>query len=107
MPKGNWREFAEFAQNNNFLENPSIQNKTDRTVRVQRTRGGKAGKTVTVIKGLDLTVSEAKMLLKQLKTICGTGGTLKEGIMELQGDQVKTSMEFLAKEGFSPRQSGG
>ena len=65
------------------------------------------GKTVTVITGLDLTAAEAKTLLKKLKIRCGTGGTLKEGIMELQGDQVKTSMEFLAKEGFSPRQSGG
>ena len=107
MPKGSWREFEDLP----LKENPRISEmlpvKADRAVKVQRTRGGKGGKTVTIIRGLGLKQLDAKNLLKKLKIRCGTGGTLKSEYIELQGDQVQTSIEFLKTEGFNPKKSGG
>ncbi len=107
MTKGSWREFDNPVVNDCTERSSSLVIKADRPVRVQRTRAGKKGKTVTVITGLGLNNSEAKLLLKTLKTCCGTGGTIKTDSMELNGDQVSTAMALLRKEGFSPKQAGG
>lgn len=76
-------------------------------VRVQPTRGGKGGKTVTVIRGLELDSKGLKSLLKTLKTKSGTGGTAKDGVIELQGDQVDVVLELLNAEGYRPKRAGG
>ena len=70
-------------------------------------RGGKGGKTVTVIRGLDLDPAGFKSLLKKLKTRIGSGGTVKEDLIELQGDQVDLALELLTKEGYRPKRAGG
>jgi translation initiation factor 1 len=62
---------------------------------------------VTVITGLAAAEAEARQLLKQLKASAGTGGTLKDGVIELQGDQVAVAMAALEKEGYRPKQAGG
>jgi translation initiation factor 1 len=46
-------------------------------------------------------------LLKQLKASCGTGGTLKDGVIELQGDQLTAALAALEAAGFRPKQAGG
>ena len=46
-------------------------------------------------------------LLKKLKTRIGSGGTAKDGVIELQGDQVDTALELLSKEGYRPKRAGG
>ncbi len=107
MPKGIWREFENPAQNLSEENSLNISSKSDRVVRVQRTRGGRSGKTVTIISGLDLEDIELRKLLKKLKTKCGTGGTIKAGNIELQGQQIQSAIEFLKKDGFNPKQSGG
>jgi len=106
MPKGSWREFDDpsISKPNRVK---SIIEKAELNVRVQRTRGGKGGKTVTVISGLELNDGEAKSLLKILKARCGTGGTLKGDSLELQGDQIVDTLELLRKEGYRPKKSGG
>jgi len=106
MPKGSWREFdgPSTSKPNNSEEGVE---KVLRNVRVQRTRVGKGGKTVTVISGLGLNAVEARDLLKMLKARCGTGGTLKEEDLELQGDQLAYVLELLKKEGYRPKHSGG
>jgi translation initiation factor 1 len=76
-------------------------------VRVQRTKAGKGGKTVTVISGLEIADSEALALLKALKARVGTGGAMKEGLLELQGDQVAAVLGELENAGFKPKQAGG
>jgi translation initiation factor 1 len=76
-------------------------------VRVQRTRAGKGGKLVTVITGLEIGEAEAKALLKALKSGAGTGGTLRDGVIELQGDQLAVALERLTAAGFRPKQAGG
>ena len=106
MSKGSWREFD---QPSTFRSDTSksFVAKAELSVRVQKTRGGKGGKTVTVISGLKLDHAETRRLLKKLKTSCGTGGTTKGELIELQGDQVTVSLELLRKEGYRPKKAGG
>ncbi len=107
MSKGGWSEFNDpFKTIGNDTQN-SVTPKGKRQVRLERTRSGKKGKLVTVIKGLELNPIEAKEILKNLKVACGTGGALKGNFLELQGDQISKAQDFLFKEGFRPKQSGG
>ena len=107
MPKGSWKEFDDLSGNGNGTCSQNTLSKVDRVVRIQKTRGGKRGKTVTIIKGLSLNECDLKKLLKKLKIKCGTGGTIKEDLVELQGDQVKAALDVLKNDGFNPKQSGG
>ena len=107
MPKGSWREFGSVSSDDTSKSDESDQDKFDMPVRVQKTRAGKSGKTVTLITGISLTDSDIKRLLKRLKINCGTGGTIKDGTIELQGDQINKVMEVLQKEGLSPKKAGG
>jgi translation initiation factor 1 len=76
-------------------------------VRVQATRAGRKGKTVTVITGFQAKPETLQALLKQLKTQCGTGGTLKDNEIEIQGDQKQKILEILIKLGYKAKISGG
>ena len=107
MPKGSWREFDNSLHHSETGVVSSIQSKAVLPVRIQRTRVGKGGKTVTLITGLDLPYVHLKTLLKKLKAKCGTGGTIKEHFLELQGDQVQIALEVLKKQGYQAKQSGG
>ena len=60
-----------------------------------------------MIRGLELDPNELKALLKKLKTRIGSGGTAKDGLIELQGDQVELALELLTKEGYRPKRAGG
>jgi translation initiation factor 1 len=60
----------------------------------------RCGKAVTVVAGLVLAEAEMKGLLKELKARCGAGGTVKDGDLEIQGDQREAVREFLAAKGF-------
>ena len=68
---------------------------------------GRKGKGVTVIKGLPLAEDALKVLGKKLKTQCGTGGAVKDGQIEVQGDNRNKIKELLEKEGFSSKFTGG
>ena len=108
MPKGGWQEFSttDSLQRPSGTEKQPIA-KAEQTVRVQPTRGGKGGKTVTVIRGLELEPGGLKALLKKLKTRIGSGGTTRDGLIELQGDQVEIALDLLSKEGYRPKRAGG
>ncbi len=106
MSKGGWSEFNDPIKTIGNDTQNSVVPKGNRQVRLERTRSGKKGKLVTVIKGLELNQIEAKKLLKNLKIACGTGGTLKGDFLELQGDHISKAKDFLFKEGFKPKQSG-
>ena len=108
MPKGGWKEFSS-ADSLQRPSGPAAEPtaKSQQMVRVQPTRGGKGGKTVTVIRGLELDAAGFKALLKKLKTRIGSGGTAKDGVIELQGDQVDLALELLSKEGYRPKRAGG
>ncbi len=108
MVKGGWQEFSG-ADSLGRPARPAAPPtpKAQQRVRVQRTKAGKGGKTVTTITGLELGDGEARALLKRLKASAGTGGTLKDGVIELQGDQVEAALEALESTGFRPKQAGG
>jgi len=76
-------------------------------LRVQASRKGRKGKTVTVVTGFQCKPETLAKLLKQLKTQCGTGGTAKENVLELQGDRRQQVIEILAKLGYKVKVSGG
>jgi translation initiation factor 1 len=106
-PKGGWQEFPSAASTARPPAAAAAPAKAQQRVRVQRTKAGKGGKLVTAITGLEIPEAEAKTLLKTLKASAGTGGSLKDGVIELQGDQVAAAMAALEKEGFRPKQAGG
>ena len=81
--------------------------KGDGVVRVSRQSKGRGGKTVTLVKGLALDAMALAVLGKQLRTACGTGGTVKDGVIEVQGDHCDLVMEVLAKHGHDPGRAGG
>jgi len=116
MAKGGWQEFSRPASlqrspgpgaspGQGSAGDPSA--KAQQRVRVQRTKAGKGGKLVTAITGLEAPEAELKALLKQLKAHAGTGGTLKDGLIELEGDQVAPALAALEKAGYRPKQAGG
>jgi translation initiation factor 1 len=108
--KVGWQEFGSPSNANSSARPTAASPATPRAqqqVRVQRTKAGKGGKLVTAITGLELSDADARRLLRQLKAGAGTGGTLKDGVIELQGDQVAPALAALELAGFRPRQAGG
>ena len=79
----------------------------DGVVRVSRQTKGRGGKSVTVVKGLPLDAIALALLGKQLRAQCGSGGTVKDGVIEVQGDHVDTLLAALAKLGHQPKTAGG
>nr|WP_233201143.1 translation initiation factor Sui1 [Chromobacterium alticapitis] len=79
----------------------------DGIVRVSRESKGRGGKTVTVVKGVPLVGEDLAKLGKQLRARCGSGGTLKDGVLEIQGDHVAIVVAELLKLGFKAKQAGG
>ena len=72
----------------------------DGTVRVKLDTKGRKGKGVTLISGLPLAPAELILLGKQLKQKCGSGGTVKDGMIEVQGDHCASLIEALKKLGW-------
>lgn len=79
----------------------------DGIVRIRREKKGRGGKEVTVISGLGLTPDKLKALAKKLKSSCGTGGSVKEGTIELQGDKTAQAQTALEQQGFRVKRAGG
>ncbi|SDI13865.1 translation initiation factor 1 (eIF-1/SUI1) [Pseudomonas delhiensis] len=79
----------------------------DGIARVRRETKGRGGKTVTTVSGVPLAEDALKELASALKKRCGTGGALKDGVIEIQGDHVELLLEELAKRGFKAKKSGG
>ncbi|WP_013323724.1 translation initiation factor [Gloeothece verrucosa] len=76
-------------------------------LRVQATRSGRKGKTVTVITGFQCKPETLTKLLKDLKAKCGSGGTAKENTLEIQGDHKQKILEILLELGYKAKISGG
>ncbi len=77
------------------------------TVRVGRETQGRAGKGVTTIAGLPLSLADIEALATKLKKRCGSGGTVREGIIEIQGDHRDAIVAELIKMGWPAKRSGG
>jgi len=76
-------------------------------VRVARQTQGRAGKAVTIVTGLPLDAAGLEQLAKELKRRCGSGGTVKDGVIEIQGEHRDTVVEQLVQRGYSARRAGG
>ena len=79
----------------------------DGVVRVSRETKGRGGKGVTLVRGLALDAAGLAALGKELKAACGTGGTVKEGVIEIQGDHVERIMAMLQAKGHKVKRAGG
>jgi translation initiation factor 1 len=76
-------------------------------IRVQRETKGRRGKTVTVIYGIPESEAELEALAGDLKKRCGTGGSVKDGTIVIQGDQADDITGFLNEKGYPAKRSGG
>lgn len=80
---------------------------SDGIVRIHRETKGRKGKGVTLVTGIPLQNEDLKAFAKKLKQRCGSGGTVKAGVVEIQGDHRDTLMEELKKEGWTVKKAGG
>jgi translation initiation factor 1 len=76
-------------------------------LKVEASRKGRGGKTVTIISGFQGKPETLADLAKQLKAQCGTGGTVKENEIEIQGEHKQKLLEILTKLGYKAKISGG
>jgi translation initiation factor 1 len=79
----------------------------DGIARVTRETGGRNGKTVTVVRGLPLDAVALAALGRTLKAACGSGGTAKDGVIEIQGDHRDTVVAKLEQAGWKVKRAGG
>ena len=79
----------------------------DGNVQVSRETKGRKGKGVTLIKGLAMDAATLGLMSKKLKTMCGSGGTIKKGIIEIQGDHIERILDYLKKQGVKAKRAGG
>ncbi|MDC5704907.1 stress response translation initiation inhibitor YciH [Vibrio europaeus] len=81
--------------------------KGDGTVRIQRQTKGRKGKGVSIVTGLDLDDAPLKLLAAKLKKVCGCGGSVKDGTIEIQGDARDKIKAHLEKKGHTVKFAGG
>jgi translation initiation factor 1 len=79
----------------------------DGIVRIRRETSGRKGKGVTTIDGLAMDSGELKATAKHLKQLCGTGGAVKNGIIEIQGDHREKIKSALEAQGHTVKLAGG
>ncbi|MBD2084456.1 translation initiation factor [Coleofasciculus sp. FACHB-542] len=102
--------YSEFGNtdNSDALERPVPElPPNQQNLKVQASRKGRKGKTVTVISGFQVKLETLEALAKQLKAQCGTGGTVKENAIEIQGDHTQKLVQVLATLGYKAKISGG
>jgi translation initiation factor 1 len=79
----------------------------DGVAKVMREKKGRAGKTVTVVRNLVLDPVALTTLARELKNACGSGGTLRDGVLEIQGDHVDRVLQALEARGLKAKRAGG
>jgi translation initiation factor 1 len=77
------------------------------TIYLHRESKGRGGKGVTLVKGLVLSEGDLSALAKKLKQTCGSGGTVKDGVIEIQGEQRENIADALRKLGYKVKVAGG
>jgi translation initiation factor 1 len=75
--------------------------------KVRRESKGRGGKTVTTVSELPLSLLAIETLAKTLRTRCSSGGTVRDGVIEVQGDHVDTVLAVLASQGIKAKKAGG
>ena len=86
------------------IKNPRNRGRVD----IKRTTAGRGGKTVTIVTGFTgIGLPEKELLTKKMRNACGCGGTVKDGDIEIQGDQRAQVASILTEAGFRPVMAGG
>ena len=88
-------------------QEPTAKLFKDGFIRIERQTKGRKGKGVTLIKGLDMDAATLALMGKKLKVMCGSGGTVKEGVIEIQGDHIERILDYLKKQGVRAKRAGG
>lgn len=110
---GNRRVYSEFGSASGGSQSAAFDRgvadlpPNQQTVRVQASRKGRKGKTVTVISGFQHAPDQLNALAKQLKAQCGSGGTIKDSTIEIQGDHSDKLVQVLTQKGYQAKRSGG
>ena len=99
--------YSEFGNSEVFERGVPDLPPNQQNVRVQVSRKGRGGKTVTVISGFQSKPETLADLAKKLKAQCGTGGAAKEETIELQGDHAQKLVQLLTDLGYKTKISGG
>ncbi len=108
-----WEGFQSLGNPDNVLEEKIEETIADDTkrymskIRVYIEKKGRKGKTVTLVKGLELDSAQLGDLCKKLKTACGVGGGLEGEYIMVQGDQRKKVIQFLLKWGYRDVKNAG
>lgn len=84
-----------------------VREKGDGIVRIQRQTKGRKGKGVCLVTGLDLDDAALKLVAAELKKVCGCGGSVKDGVIEIQGDKRDQIKAHLEKKGHKVKLAGG
>ena len=101
-------EQAQAAAAGNAKAAKTAPEKNRGRVDIRRETGGRGGKTVTVVDGfVGIGLPEKEQLAKKMRAACGCGGTVKDGVIEIQGDQRETIARILSEAGFRPVFAGG
>lgn len=88
-------------------ESKPQREKGDGIVRIQRQTKGRKGKGVCIVSGLDIEDAALKLLAAELKKVCGCGGSIKDGTIEIQGDARDKIKALLEKKGYTVKLTGG
>jgi translation initiation factor 1 len=80
---------------------------SQQTAFIHRASKGRGGKVVTLVKHLHLSPADQKTLTKHLKQTCGSGGTIKDGVIEIQGDHREAIAVALQQLGYKTKMAGG
>jgi translation initiation factor 1 len=106
---GDRMAYSEFATERTAATERAVPDlpPNQQSLKVQVSRKGRGGKTVTIISGFQHRPDTLKALTKKLKAQCGTGGTAKDDTIEIQGDHAQVLVESLQKAGYTAKRSGG
>lgn len=99
--QGDWRKKE--AANQKVISLPP----QEQTVYLHRDTKGRGGKAVTLVKKLVLSEGDIKELATKLKQVCGSGGTVRDGVIEIQGEHREKIAETLKKMGYKVKIAGG
>jgi len=101
--------YREFGLSNEAAFEKAVPNlpPEQQNLRIQASKKGRGGKTVTVISGFQHNEESLATLAKKLKAQCGTGGTVKDDTIEIQGDHKAKLLELVTKLGYKAKISGG
>ncbi len=101
--------YREFGQSNDAAFEKAVPDLSpgQQNLRIQMSKKGRGGKTVTVISGFQHNEASLTAIAKKLKAQCGTGGAVKDDTIEIQGDHKVKLLELVTKLGYNAKLSGG